>query len=70
MATIKIQDAAEALGKIFGLIIAAALFLCLRAWLLSLCVALIIPGFVLPFWQWLLIAFTARLFLVPPQQRD
>lgn len=70
MTTTKTQGTAEALGKIFGAIIAAALFLCLRAWLLSLCVALIIPGFVLPFWQWALIAFTARFFLVGSAKDD
>ena len=70
MATIQIQDTGEALGKIFGLIITAALLLCLRAWLLSLCVALVIPGFVLPFWQWALIAFTARFFLAGSVKDD
>ena len=59
-----VEVVADGLGKIVGGILAVLLLLCLRAWLLSLCVSLIVPGFALLFWQWLLIAFTARLFFV------
>ena len=70
MPTINTQEAAEALGRVAGLVISACLFLCLRAWLLSLCVALVAPSVTLSFWQWLLIAFTARLFLAGSVKHD
>jgi hypothetical protein len=33
---------------------------CVRAWLLSLVVALFAPAIVLTFWQWLLVVLTIR----------
>jgi hypothetical protein len=47
---------AGALLVIFGL-------MCLRAWLISICVGLLIPSFALGFWQWFLIAATFRMLI-------
>lgn len=41
------------------------LITCFRAFLLSVCVSLILPTFSLTFWQWWLIAYTVRLFVTP-----
>jgi hypothetical protein len=39
--------------------------ICLRSWLLSICVGWIFPGFILGFWQWVLIAITIRMLIWP-----
>lgn len=38
---------------------------CSRAFLLSVCVSLLLPTFNLTFWQWWLISYTVRLFVTP-----
>jgi hypothetical protein len=55
------DDTATKLGRLVGLSISAFLITCLRAWMLSLCAAILFPTFVLGFWQWWLLAFTFRL---------
>lgn len=55
------NDTAAKLGRLVGLGISAFLITCLRAWMLSLCAAILFPTFVLGFWQWCLFAFTFRL---------
>ncbi len=55
----------EKIGALAGLLTSVVLISCLRGWLLSLCAALFFPTFVLGFWQWVLLAFTIRLALLP-----
>lgn len=55
------NDMAEKLGQFASMCISAFLITCLRAWMLSLCAAILFPTFVLGFWQWWLLAFTFRL---------
>jgi hypothetical protein len=55
------DDTAAKLGRLAGLSISAFLITCLRAWMLSLCAAILFPTFMLGFWQWWLLAFTFRL---------
>ena len=55
------NNTAEKLGQLASLCISAFLITCLRAWMLSLCAAILFPTFVLGFWQWWLLAFTFRL---------
>jgi hypothetical protein len=43
--------------------------LCLRAWLVSICAGLLIPGFVLGFWNWVLIVATFR-FLIATDKAE
>lgn len=58
-------SAAEKLGKLVGLALGVFLVGCLRAWVLSICVAMFFPSFTLGFWQWWLLAYTFRLMIAP-----
>jgi hypothetical protein len=60
------DDTATKLGRLVGLGISAFLITCLRAWMLSLCAAILFPTFALGFWQWWLLAYTFRLMIAPP----
>ena len=59
------EELPEALGKLLGEIVFAAMLLCLRGYLLMLCASWLIPFLVLPFWQWAVIGFTVRILLMP-----
>ena len=53
----------ETIGKFIGICLAVFIINCLRAYLLSICVAIFFPSFVLGFWQWWLISYTFVLFI-------
>lgn len=55
------NDTTKELARLTALCISALLTSCLRAWMLSLCAAILFPTFVLGFWQWWLLAVTFRL---------
>ena len=55
-----IENTAIAIGAIAGSIAVELGISCLRAWLLSLVVALFAPTIVLTLWQWLLVVVTIR----------
>jgi hypothetical protein len=59
-------EAVEIAGKAVGQIVVILAVTAWRAYLLSLCSALLFPLVVLSFWQWCLIAITFRLMAVPP----
>jgi hypothetical protein len=54
------KTAAETLGELFGLLVAAAMSSALNGWLLSICASFFFPSFLLTFPQWWLLAFTFR----------
>ena len=47
-------------SKIGAVLLASFGFICLRAWLVSICAGLLFPGLVLSFWNWALIVATFR----------
>jgi hypothetical protein len=59
-----ISKTTDDLLKDFSTTIAVSLVafgtLCLQAWLVSICAGLLIPGFSLTFWNWVLIVGTFR----------
>ena len=57
------EDFIQTASKIGGQLLASFGLLCLRAWLLSICVGLFFPSFVLGFWQWVLVTLTFRLII-------
>lgn len=63
MLTKATDDLLKDFSKLAGELIAILAIMCLRAWLLSICVGLLIPSFTLGFWQWLLIAATFRMLI-------
>lgn len=65
MITPETKSAAEALGRVIGLVLASFAIYCLRAYLLGICCSMFFPSFVLSFWQWMLIAFTFRALISP-----
>lgn len=64
------NSTADKLSRLVVLCIAAFLYTCLRAWMLSLCAAILFPTFALGFWQWWLLAFTFRLMTAPERTSD
>jgi len=66
----KTDTPTEKLGALTGLAVSAFIMSCLRGWLLSLCAAFFFPTFALGFWQWVLVAFTFRLFVSGPSSND
>jgi len=56
------DDPLRVVSKIIAEIIVVFALVCLRAWLLSICMGWIFPGFMLGPWQWVVIAFTIRMF--------
>jgi hypothetical protein len=60
------MEAAEIAGKAFGQIVVILAITAWRAYLLSLCSALLFPLVVLSFWQWCLIVITFRIMIAPP----
>lgn len=63
MLTKATDDLLKDFSKLTGELIAIFAVMCLRAWLLSICVGLLIPSFTLGFWQWFLIAATFRMLI-------
>jgi hypothetical protein len=57
------DDLLKDLSKTAAVLLVAFGMLCLRAWLASICSGLLFPGFVLNFWNWVLIVATFR-FLI------
>ena len=60
MITKATDDLIKDFSKITGAMLAAFGFICLRAWLVSICVGLFFPGFALGFWNWVLVVATFR----------
>ncbi len=60
MITKATDDLIKDFSKIAATLLVAFGLLCLRAWLVSVCAALLAPSFTLGFWQWFLIAATFR----------
>ena len=63
MLTKATDDLIKDFSKIGGAILAYFGFICLRAWLVSICTGFLFPAFSLGFWQWVLIVATFR-FLI------
>lgn len=63
MLTKATDDLLKDFSKLAGEILAIFAVMCLRAWLLSICVGLLAPSFTLSFWQWFLIAATFRMLI-------
>jgi hypothetical protein len=63
MLTKATDDLLKDSSKLAGEILAIFTVMCLRAWLLSICVGLLAPSFTLGFWQWFLIAATFRMLI-------
>ena len=58
------DDSISKISEFLGKLLAWFGVQCLRAWLLSLSVALLFPGIALGFWQWVLIVLTVRFLFV------
>lgn len=69
MLTKATDDLLKDISKIAGALLAAFGMLCLRAWLVSICAGLLIPGFVLGFWNWVLVVATFR-FLIATDKAE
>lgn len=63
MLTKATDDLLKDISKTAAVLLVAFGMLCLRAWLASICAGLLIPGFVLGFWNWVLIVATFRLLI-------
>ena len=55
----------KTLSNIVAAVIVDFALLCLRTWLLTICMSFVLPNFTLNFWNWMLIVFTVRSILVP-----
>jgi hypothetical protein len=64
------EDPIKTISGICGQLLASFGFLCLRAWLLSICVGLFFPSFVLGFWQWVLVMFAFRFIIYFDNDKD
>lgn len=63
MLTKATDDLLKDFSKIAGGLLAIFTVMCVRAWLVSICVGLLIPSFALGFWQWFLIVTTFRILI-------
>jgi len=63
MLTKATDDLLKDFSKLTGALLVIFGLMCLRAWLISICVGLLIPSFTLGFWQWFLIAATFRMLI-------
>ncbi len=63
MLTKATDDLLKDFSKLAGALLVIFGLMCLRAWLISICVGLLIPSFTLGFWQWFLIAATFRMLI-------
>lgn len=64
MLTKATDDLIKDFSKIAGAVLAYFGFICLRAWLVSICAGFLFPAFFLGFWQWVLIVATFRFLIV------
>jgi len=64
------DDPLQVISKGIAEILVTFGLICLRSWLLSICVGWIVPGFTLGFWQWALIASTIRMLIWPTNKTD
>lgn len=55
----------KTLSNIIATVIVDFALLCLRTWLLTICMSFVLPSFTLGFWSWMLIVFTIRSIFVP-----
>lgn len=69
MLTKATDDLLKDISKTAAVLLVAFGMLCLRAWLVSICIGLLIPGFVLGFWNWVLIVATFR-FLIATDKAE
>ena len=63
MLTKTTDDLLKDLSKTAAALLVGFGTLCLQSWLVSICAGLLVPGFILGFWQWLLIVATFRLLI-------
>lgn len=63
MLTKATDDLLKDFSKLTGALLVIFGLMCLRAWLISICVGMLIPSFTLGFWQWFLIAATFRMLI-------
>jgi len=64
------DDPLKVVSKAIAEVAVAFGLICLRSWLLSICVGWIVPGFMLGFWQWVLIAVVIRMLICPTNQTN
>ena len=69
MITKATDDLLKDLSKTIAVMLVAFGTLCLQAWLVSICAGLLIPGFSLTFWNWVLIVGTFR-FLIASDKAE
>ena len=69
MLTKATDDFLKNISKTMAAVLVAFGILCLRAWLVSICAGLLLPGFVLGFWNWVLIVATFR-FLIATDKAE
>ena len=63
MLTKATDDLLKDLSRTIAVLLVGFGTLCLQAWLVSICASLFVPGFMLGFWQWLLVVGTFRLLI-------
>jgi hypothetical protein len=69
MLTKATDDLLKDLSKTIAVLLVGFGTLCLQAWLVSICAGLLIPGFSLTFWNWVLIVATFR-FLIASDKAE
>jgi hypothetical protein len=69
MLTKATDDLLKDISKTAAVLLVAFGMLCLRAWLVSICSGLLFPGFVLGFWNWVLVVATFR-FLIATDKAE
>lgn len=69
MLTKATDDLLKDLFKTIAVLLVGFGTLCLQAWLVSICAGLLIPGFSLTFWNWVLIVATFR-FLIASDKAE
>ena len=63
------DDLLKDLSKTIAVLLVGFGALCLQAWLVSICASLLISGFSLTFWNWVLIVATFR-FLIASDKAE
>ena len=69
MLTKATDDLLKDISKTAAVLLVAFGMLCLRAWLVSICIGLLLPGVSLGFWNWVLIVATFR-FLIATDKAE
>jgi len=64
------DDLLKDISKTVAALLVAFGILCLRAWLASICADLLLPGFSLGFWNWVLIVATFRFLIATDKLND